>query len=729
MKTKLAMLCLLLCGLNLFASAPENGITGIIVNNKEISSYPPPKYIYFKDIQDEKNEWDALRSITYDDLKKHNKIVATGNGYVYKIIEFELVLNRQNEKIVIIHVSGDSIGPGTFAMLERKSKYTMYITNIKVIAPDSSQLIINKKFLGAVFPDSTELLAARYYPKEDAPRIAKYDIRITLEGNINQEDRNILKNIVDDYNSVLSTVKVKIVNQFPTIRIVLRKSNKNTPETECITSKDRNELFFPKLKIHKECELTSQDGLINKTNQSFLYKEIANTLNAFDKYENYQKSNIMSINKIFRFPDIMTNEAWERSKHSELSENSNSQNIPDIPGLTYEDKMALKIMFSPQYDKLINDNFYTEEKPLSTYFLIVVIFSIIVFIIGYELWAYYNIEQFIHNKIILNSIAILVFVQCIIGAMVLFLPFHPGFLDPLWKYDIYFSIYALLCVWLFMGSEIIQNKIKSKVLQLVANPVITLVVLYLAYQIIYLFVRGERLQFQTIDRNATIIGFTIMVVRFYLFYEQRKIVSLMQEKEFELTQQKELKNRAELNALQARINPHFLYNALNSIASLAHTSADRTEKMALTLSKLFRYNVNRESEYTTTLGEEIEMVQLYLEIEKQRFAERLNFSIDADKQLYNRQIPRFLIQPLVENAIKHGISKITGEGIIKLKVYQKDEGFCIEIHDNGPAFPIDSLVNGYGLQNTYDKLNMVYKRAYELKFINNDGKYLLINLQ
>ena len=280
-----------------------------------------------------------------------------------------------------------------------------------------------------------------------------------------------------------------------------------------------------------------------------------------------------------------------------------------------------------------------------------------------------------------------------------------------------------------MGSEIIQNKIKAKALQLVTNPVITLVVLYLAYQIIYLFVRGERLQFQTIDRNATIIGFTIMIVRFYLFYEQRKIVSLMQEKEFELTRQKELKNRAELNALQARINPHFLYNALNSIASLAHTSADRTEKMALTLSKLFRYNVNRESEYTTTLGEEIEMVQLYLEIEKQRFAERLNFSIDADKQLYNRQIPRFLIQPLVENAIKHGISKITSEGIIKLKVYEKNDGFCIEIHDNGPAFPIDSLVNGYGLQNTYDKLNLVYKRPYELKFINNDGKYLLINLR
>jgi sensor histidine kinase YesM len=252
-------------------------------------------------------------------------------------------------------------------------------------------------------------------------------------------------------------------------------------------------------------------------------------------------------------------------------------------------------------------------------------------------------------------------------------------------------------------------------------------VLYLAYQIIYLFVTGERLQLQTINKDAMIIGFTIVAVRFYLFYEQSKIVSLMQEKEYELTRHKELQNRAELNALQARINPHFLYNALNSIAELIHIDAKRTEKMVLSLSKLFQYNVNREGRILTTLGEEIEMVKVYLEIEKQRLGERLNFKIDVDNSVLNKEIPRFLIQPLVENAIKHGISKLPEKGEIALHCYEKNEKLVIEVYDNGPAFP-KGINSGYGLQNTYEKLNIAYNKPYEIKFVNEPKKYLQIVL-
>ena len=122
------------------------------------------------------------------------------------------------------------------------------------------------------------------------------------------------------------------------------------------------------------------------------------------------------------------------------------------------------------------------------------------------------------------------------------------------------------------------------------------------------------------------------------------------------------------------------------------------------------------------------MVQLYLQIEKQRFSDRLNFEIDVSETLYERQVPRFLIQPLVENAIKHGISNITGQGIIKLKIFEQDKNLIIEIHDNGPAFP-DGLTKGYGLQNTYDKLKLVYKKPYEIRFVNNPAKYIQIKLK
>jgi LytS/YehU family sensor histidine kinase len=149
--------------------------------------------------------------------------------------------------------------------------------------------------------------------------------------------------------------------------------------------------------------------------------------------------------------------------------------------------------------------------------------------------------------------------------------------------------------------------------------------------------------------------------------------------------------------------------------------------MALSLSKLFRYTINRDEEMISTIGQEIEMTELYLEIEKHRFAERLDYVISTDEKLKDQVVPRLLIQPLVENSIKHGISKITGQGIIKVKVYEEEKDLLIEIYDNGPEFP-EGLLSGYGLQNTYDKLTLVYKKPYEIKFNNQPEKFVQIRL-
>jgi two-component system LytT family sensor kinase len=122
------------------------------------------------------------------------------------------------------------------------------------------------------------------------------------------------------------------------------------------------------------------------------------------------------------------------------------------------------------------------------------------------------------------------------------------------------------------------------------------------------------------------------------------------------------------------------------------------------------------------------MAELYLEIEKHRFTERLTYNISVDDKLKERTVPRLLIQPLVENSIKHGISKITGQGNIEVKVYEQGKALFIEIYDNGPGFP-EGLLSGYGLQNTYDKLSLVYKNPYEIKFVNSPEKYIQIKLK
>ncbi|MDD7915295.1 sensor histidine kinase [Polaribacter ponticola] len=201
----------------------------------------------------------------------------------------------------------------------------------------------------------------------------------------------------------------------------------------------------------------------------------------------------------------------------------------------------------------------------------------------------------------------------------------------------------------------------------------------------------------------------------------------MLDNELKLSNLRELKTKAELKSLQAQINPHFLYNSLNSIASLAPIDAEKTQKMAHSLSDLFKYSINRKNENTGTIKEEIEMVKTYLEIEKIRFDKHLQFTIDVDKTLENYKIPLFLIQPLVENAVKHGISKNVDAGKINIKIQKNNDEIFISVNDNGPNFP-DGLLSGHGLQTVYDLLRLNYDDKASLNWANTPQKAITITI-
>jgi sensor histidine kinase YesM len=217
----------------------------------------------------------------------------------------------------------------------------------------------------------------------------------------------------------------------------------------------------------------------------------------------------------------------------------------------------------------------------------------------------------------------------------------------------------------------------------------------------------------------------LAIGRGILIYLNHFSDSLVKEKDVELSRLKEAKAEAEVKMLQSQINPHFLYNALNSIASLAHTDANKTEKMALSLSDLFRHSINQKEKKTNTLGDELSLVRNYLEIEQIRFGDRLQFSIDVEPDLLSLEIPMFILQPLVENAIKHGISKIEGLGEIALNIVKKDQGILISVQDNGPDFP-EGLVSGHGLQTVYDLLRFSYGDKAEIRCHNQPKKEITI---
>jgi len=223
--------------------------------------------------------------------------------------------------------------------------------------------------------------------------------------------------------------------------------------------------------------------------------------------------------------------------------------------------------------------------------------------------------------------------------------------------------------------------------------------------------------------NSLLIGFC----RSIYIYTRKMSESIVRKKDVELAQMGELQKQAELQSLRAKINPHFLYNALNSIASLATTDAKKTEQMALALSDFFKYAINREQKQLNALSEELNATRTYLEIEKVRFGDRMSFEIDCPPELLEIQIPQLLIQPLVENAIKHGLSQITENGLIRIAVSRNDDQLIIRVYDNGPSFP-DEPLTGFGIRNTQERIALLYGEQASVNWNNGEEKYIELNL-
>jgi len=217
---------------------------------------------------------------------------------------------------------------------------------------------------------------------------------------------------------------------------------------------------------------------------------------------------------------------------------------------------------------------------------------------------------------------------------------------------------------------------------------------------------------------------------YYLSRQGRQLSRKISEQEYQLLNLEKLKTRAELSALQAKINPHFLYNSLNSIASLVHGDPEKAEEMTVLLSKLFRYTTGRSNDdYFDTIENELEMVRTYLQIEQVRFGDRLQFEVQVGvPALSELTIPKFLLQPIVENAVKHGISKLPEQGKICIHIFEEENKLNLCVLDNGPAFQ-ESLSSGYGLRSIREKLQLLYQADASVQMRNEPTKQVCIQIK
>ena len=181
---------------------------------------------------------------------------------------------------------------------------------------------------------------------------------------------------------------------------------------------------------------------------------------------------------------------------------------------------------------------------------------------------------------------------------------------------------------------------------------------------------------------------------------------------------------ARLKTLEAELHPHFLFNTLHAISTLVHTDPEAADRMISRLSDLLRLTFDRSGAAGVPLKEELEFLQKYLEIEQIRFQDRLSVKFDIDPETLDTDVPRMILQPLVENAIKHGIGPRSGQGLVQISARKQEDKIWIEVRDNGVGLSRNARVrfnNGVGLSNTRARLECLYGAEQRLDFAEEDS--------
>jgi len=214
------------------------------------------------------------------------------------------------------------------------------------------------------------------------------------------------------------------------------------------------------------------------------------------------------------------------------------------------------------------------------------------------------------------------------------------------------------------------------------------------------FLSDDRRLLQSLARSLSLL---LENVRFRADHQRRE------EREQEL---RWLAGRAELKALRAQINPHFLFNTLSVIAGLVHYRPELADETIEQLAHVFRYTLRKSENEWTPLSDEVDFVSAYLRIEQARFGERLRLRFEIDPAAGKCLIPAMSIQPIVENAIKHGIAAAEGSGTVGLRVGLDGGSLWVEVFDNGPGFPpgfrLEDAGRGHGLRNVAERLRGYY---------------------
>ena len=225
-----------------------------------------------------------------------------------------------------------------------------------------------------------------------------------------------------------------------------------------------------------------------------------------------------------------------------------------------------------------------------------------------------------------------------------------------------------------------------------------------------------------------------IILSWSVLYFGIKYYQMLQKEKQNVLQANTLAHQAQLKMLRYQLNPHFLFNTLNAISTLILVQENKTANAMVTkLSEFLRYSLDKDPMKRVTLTSELQALELYLDIEKVRFEERLQVDIKIGQGCENALVPSMILQPLAENAIKYAIAVKEQGGTISVNVNRFGNDLLVELADDGPGAEITNgnlhRENGVGLANTRERLNALYKNNYSLVVSNNVPSGVKVNIR
>jgi LytS/YehU family sensor histidine kinase len=201
-----------------------------------------------------------------------------------------------------------------------------------------------------------------------------------------------------------------------------------------------------------------------------------------------------------------------------------------------------------------------------------------------------------------------------------------------------------------------------------------------------------------------------------------------QEKEVRAAELEKSLTEAKLQALQMQLNPHFLFNTLHAISSLVHKDAEAADRMISRLSELLRYTLESTTAHEVPLHQELHILDRYLEIEQTRFGSRLSVVKQIAPEAMTVLVPNLVLQPIVENAIKHGIEPHARPGVINVSAGREENRLVLEVRDNGKGLKEGPQRERVGISNTRARLQQLYPSSHQFELLNAPEGGLTVRL-